>query len=49
MRPLRVLQLLHDEPVNHVRHVGGNFTRGEAELSVQEAVDVAERVGKCIL
>lgn len=44
----RVLQLLHDEAVNHVRHVSWNFAGCESELAVQQLVDVAQRVGKSV-
>lgn len=42
----RVLQLLHDQPVHHVRHVSWNFAGRESELAVQQLVDVAQRVGE---
>lgn len=45
---LRVLQLLHDEAVDHVRHVGGDFAGREAELAVEQFVDVAQRVGESV-
>lgn len=44
----RVLQLLHDEPVDHVRHVGRDFARREPELAVQQLVDVTQGVGKSV-
>lgn len=37
-----VLELLHDEPVDHVGHVGGDLAGGEAKLAVEQLVDVAE-------
>ena len=46
---VHVLQLLHDEAVDHVGHVCGDFARREAELAVEQPVDVAQRVGKSVL
>lgn len=44
-----VLELLHDEPVDHVGHVGGDLAGGEAKLAVEQLVDVAEGVGEGVL
>lgn len=44
----RVLQLLHDQAVNHVWHVSWNFAGCESELAVQKLVDVTQRVGKSV-
>lgn len=44
-----VLQLLHDETVDHVRHVGWDFARCETELAVQQLVDVTQGVGKSVV
>jgi hypothetical protein len=44
-----VLELLHDEPVDHVGHVGGDLAGGEAKLAVEQLVDVAKGVGEGVL
>lgn len=43
------MKLLHDQTVDHVRHVGGDFARREAELAVKQLVDVSQRVGEGVL
>lgn len=45
----RVLQLLHDEAVDHVRHVCGDLAGRESKLAVEQLVDVAQGVGKSVL
>lgn len=45
----RVLQLLHDEAVDHVGHVRGDFAGRESKLAVEQLVDIAQRVGKSVL
>lgn len=37
-----VLQLLHDEAVDHVRHVCGHFAGRESKLAVKQLVDVTQ-------
>lgn len=45
----RVLQLLHDETVDHVRHVRWDFAGRESKLAVEQLVDVAQRVSESVL
>ena len=44
-----VLKLLHDEPINHVGHVGRDFAGRESKLAVQQLVDIAQRIGEGVL
>lgn len=39
---LRVLQLLHDETVYHVRHVRWDLSGHKSKLAVEQLVDVAQ-------